>query len=49
MAQIGQLAAWAPQTPWVVAAVIVLRAFVWLMTALLLAGVTGILRPSRFP
>lgn len=44
VAQIGQLAAWAPAHAAIAAAVIALRAFVWLMTALLLAGVTGLLR-----
>lgn len=46
VAQVGQVAAWTPQPTALAASVVALRAFVWLMTALLLAGVTGLLRRS---
>jgi hypothetical protein len=47
IAQTGQVAAWAPPGTALAGAVIAIRALVWLMTVLLIAGVTGLLRPNK--
>jgi len=43
----GQSEAWAPShSTWLSAAIVVLKSVVWIMTVLLLAGVTGLLRKT---
>jgi hypothetical protein len=42
----GQATAWRPTTNWVAYVLTSLKAFGWLLTALLLAGVTGLLRKT---
>lgn len=41
-----QTSAWAPATGWLAFLLAALKAFGWLMTVLLLAGLTGLLRKT---